>query len=557
MSMTFVVFVRALEMDISNHWSGGFQGLVEYVVPAEINGWNMHIIFSEPVASLEVWNAVLHKVNDREYILTNQDWNAVLKAGEKLSINFIGHGNGDIHPHVCAYLEGVEQGVCSSPQATISPPSASTDQPGVVCYTLFPTTVSTACRSSPPTGVQKGPLYPRERSEAKTGEAAVQTPSTIGATLAPATHPPSTSTSHPTLAPILPGSTGRPGTAAPPHQTFAPTHPPPSTAGPTLVPTTAPPLGVTDTPAPPHHTIVPVNPTTSTAAIPTMAPTTASPGGTSADTPAPPHHTIVPIHPQSSTAIPTMAPTTASPAGGTSTGAPTLPPRTVAPTHPPPASTVIPTLAPPTPPPAGATDAPTLPPQTLAPTHPPPATTAIPTIAPTTASPISPWQDTCNFDQPGFCDWTTTPDAFEWTLNKGPTSTANTGPESDHTLGTDAGYYAYIETSDPGPGDNAGLESTHLTPNYAYCLDFWYHMYGTSIGSLNIRLKEKGSVGAPIWTKTGPSEQMWHHAQIDIAAQPAAFSVIIEGICGDSYFGDIAIDDVTLTQARCSEVIFA
>ncbi|KAJ7393789.1 hypothetical protein OS493_003449 [Desmophyllum pertusum] len=63
----------------------------------------------------------------------------------------------------------------------------------------------------------------------------------------------------------------------------------------------------------------------------------------------------------------------------------------------------------------------------------------------------------CNFDGStcGFTQDTT--DKFDWTRNKGNTSSFQTGPSSDHTTGQ--GYYMYTETSSPrNPGDVARLK---------------------------------------------------------------------------------------------------
>lgn len=40
-------------------------------------------------------------------------------------------------------------------------------------------------------------------------------------------------------------------------------------------------------------------------------------------------------------------------------------------------------------------------------------------------------------------------DQFDWTLNQKTTATANTGPVTDHTYGSYAGHYVYIESSPP------------------------------------------------------------------------------------------------------------
>ena len=53
----------------------------------------------------------------------------------------------------------------------------------------------------------------------------------------------------------------------------------------------------------------------------------------------------------------------------------------------------------------------------------------------------------CDFTQEAAPD-----DTFDWSVIQGPTESKFTGPDVDHSRGTDQGYYAYIETSDPRVG---------------------------------------------------------------------------------------------------------
>ena len=61
----------------------------------------------------------------------------------------------------------------------------------------------------------------------------------------------------------------------------------------------------------------------------------------------------------------------------------------------------------------------------------------------------------CNFESANVCDFTqeaAPDDTFDWSVIQGPTESKFTGPDVDHSRGTDQGYYAYIETSDPRVG---------------------------------------------------------------------------------------------------------
>lgn len=55
-----------------------------------------------------------------------------------------------------------------------------------------------------------------------------------------------------------------------------------------------------------------------------------------------------------------------------------------------------------------------------------------------------------------------------------------------------SGHYVYIEASSPrGKGDIARLTSDRfkVSSGFNWCLNFWYHMYGNSVGSLSVKLR--------------------------------------------------------------------
>ena len=61
----------------------------------------------------------------------------------------------------------------------------------------------------------------------------------------------------------------------------------------------------------------------------------------------------------------------------------------------------------------------------------------------------------CTFES-NQCGWTNTDkDNFDWKRKQGSTPTIGTGPSVDHTLGTNKGYFVYIETSFGSVGDRA------------------------------------------------------------------------------------------------------
>ncbi|XP_030849653.1 MAM and LDL-receptor class A domain-containing protein 2 [Strongylocentrotus purpuratus] len=163
----------------------------------------------------------------------------------------------------------------------------------------------------------------------------------------------------------------------------------------------------------------------------------------------------------------------------------------------------------------------------------------------------------CNFgagDTSGtICGWTQdTSDIFDWVVRKGSTPSAYTGPATDHTTGD--GYYAYIESSSPRLiGENARLLSGSLrsTRGQPYCLSLWFHMFGSDIGSLAVYIRDTdGSNENLIWTKSRTQANEWRNGHYTFSTT-ANYELVIEGVVGQSWYGDISIDDVSLSEGEC------
>ncbi|XP_031559470.1 MAM and LDL-receptor class A domain-containing protein 1-like [Actinia tenebrosa] len=154
---------------------------------------------------------------------------------------------------------------------------------------------------------------------------------------------------------------------------------------------------------------------------------------------------------------------------------------------------------------------------------------------------------TCNFDG-GFCEWINVPigDNFDWTLHRGRTGTGDTGPLYDHAGNN--GYYLYIEASTPRLSrHSAQLLSPRLCGTM--CMHFYYHMYGSDMGELNIYQRRGLRTDDRIWGARGEQGDVWHETLIDISGN--CYQIVIEGIIGNGYLGDAAIDDVVVTKGSC------
>ncbi|XP_033753484.1 MAM and LDL-receptor class A domain-containing protein 1-like [Pecten maximus] len=164
-----------------------------------------------------------------------------------------------------------------------------------------------------------------------------------------------------------------------------------------------------------------------------------------------------------------------------------------------------------------------------------------------------PQDGTCDFEN-GLCGYVqSVSDVFDWTLNSGRTSSAATGPPTDHTFGTNEGHYMYIESSRPRrPGDKARLNTPQFSKTSASCFQFWYSMNGRTTGRLNVyqRAVSTANLGQPIWKRSGPQGPRWYLGQVTIRSQ-TDFFLTFEGVVGSSFYSDIAIDDITMTTGYC------
>ncbi|PFX16283.1 Neurotrypsin [Stylophora pistillata] len=162
----------------------------------------------------------------------------------------------------------------------------------------------------------------------------------------------------------------------------------------------------------------------------------------------------------------------------------------------------------------------------------------------------------CDFEQ-GLCQWFQLHNGdFHWTRYKGDTPSSNTGPTTDHTKGTVNGYYIYIETSLPRRRDHkARLVSPTLAPvdpSNTCQMDLFIHMKGSHIGELNIYQQPVVGFAVKKLSLTTNQGSDWFKRQVQFDSD-TKFQVIIEGVRGAQYQGDIALDDISFT-AGCKRL---
>ena len=77
------------------------------------------------------------------------------------------------------------------------------------------------------------------------------------------------------------------------------------------------------------------------------------------------------------------------------------------------------------------------------------------------------------------------------------------------------GRYLYVEASNRQGGDKARLQSGWFIQTQELCLQFWYHMHGEEIGSLNIYIQTRSSE-TKVWSQQGDQGDHWIFAQTPI-----------------------------------------
>ena len=83
----------------------------------------------------------------------------------------------------------------------------------------------------------------------------------------------------------------------------------------------------------------------------------------------------------------------------------------------------------------------------------------------------------------------------------------NFGVFLDHTYGTPAGWYIYVEAGLPQKyGQRCRIVSDEIQGQR--CIQFWYHMYGMDVDTLNVYIKINGVLGKPVWTRSRNQGQL-------------------------------------------------
>jgi hypothetical protein len=153
-----------------------------------------------------------------------------------------------------------------------------------------------------------------------------------------------------------------------------------------------------------------------------------------------------------------------------------------------------------------------------------------------------------------WCNTTSNP---RWIIDNGGTPSSSTGPSIDNTTGASSGKYVFLETSGGTTGSTSYFTSPCLSfPNAnAPKMDFYYHMYGSAMGTLAVEQLVNG-VWVQVWSISGQQQSSGTAAWVKktVNLSPMVSKVRFAGIRGTSYTSDMAIDDIKIYDPQPNDL---
>ncbi len=173
------------------------------------------------------------------------------------------------------------------------------------------------------------------------------------------------------------------------------------------------------------------------------------------------------------------------------------------------------------------------------------------TTNPSSCNGITSFPYTESFES-GIGEWTQeTGDDINWTVDSNGTPSSSTGPSS----ATNGSNYIFTEASGSGngyPNKVALLTSPciDLTHESNAELSFDYHMYGSNMGTLEVRLSTNDGVNwTTAWSKNGNQGNSWSSQTINLSAYSGStIKLQLKGTTGSNYRSDMAIDNLKITS---------
>uniref|UniRef100_A0A8C3XB86 MAM domain containing 4 n=1 Tax=Catagonus wagneri TaxID=51154 RepID=A0A8C3XB86_9CETA len=165
---------------------------------------------------------------------------------------------------------------------------------------------------------------------------------------------------------------------------------------------------------------------------------------------------------------------------------------------------------------------------------------------------------TCDFEQ-DFCGWRDiSTSGYRWLRDRAGAAPWGPEPRSDHTLGTDLGWYAAVGTHRGKEAATAALRSPVLHEASPACeLGLWYHVASGDVAELRLELTH-GAETLTLWRSSGPWGPGWQELRVTTGRVRGDFRVTFSATRNATHRGAVALDDVAFwrcglptPQARC------
>nr|XP_020490862.1 MAM and LDL-receptor class A domain-containing protein 1-like isoform X1 [Labrus bergylta] len=175
--------------------------------------------------------------------------------------------------------------------------------------------------------------------------------------------------------------------------------------------------------------------------------------------------------------------------------------------------------------------------------------TTTPNPSPTTTASASAMD--CTFEQ-GLCSWVQEiSDGLNWTLSNGlQVNQPWDGPQYDHTVGNNQGFFLLLNGSGLKDGDKAVISVPINDVTSDVCVGFWFYMLGPSVSSLDLLVQTKSAEDL-VWTRRGTQNPGWIKAQVSISTHDTT-QLMFTSHRNSSSKGFIAIDDITVREGFCN-----
>ncbi|XP_074187490.1 apical endosomal glycoprotein isoform X3 [Rhinolophus sinicus] len=165
---------------------------------------------------------------------------------------------------------------------------------------------------------------------------------------------------------------------------------------------------------------------------------------------------------------------------------------------------------------------------------------------------------TCDFEQDS-CGWRDiSTSGYRWFRDRAGAVPEDPGLHSDHTLGTDLGWYVAVVTHRGKEASTAALRSPVLHEAAPTCeLRLWYHAASADVAELRLELTH-GMETLTLWQSSGPWGPGWQELVVATGRIRGDFRVTFSAIRNATHRGAVALDDVAFwgcalptPQARC------